>query len=53
VAGKNYWLERSTNLPTGFSTISTNIAATAPTNTFTDTAILPGSTRFYRVGVQQ
>jgi subtilisin family serine protease len=54
VAGKNYWLERSTNLMTGFNSIvSTNIAATAPTNTLTDTAILPGSTRFYRVGVEQ
>jgi hypothetical protein len=54
VAGKTYWLERSTNLETGFSTISTNIAATAPTNILTDTAILPGNTtRFYRVGVQQ
>jgi subtilisin family serine protease len=54
VAGKNYWLERSTNLLTGFnSVVSTNIAATAPTNTQTDTAVLPGNTRFYRVGVQQ
>jgi subtilisin family serine protease len=54
VAGKNYWLERSTNLVTGFNSIvATNIAATAPTNTQTDTAVLPGSTRFYRVGVQQ
>ncbi len=53
VAGKNYWLERSTNLLTGFSAISTNIIATAPTNTATDTAILPGNARFYRVGVQQ
>jgi subtilisin family serine protease len=54
VAGKNYWLERSTNLMTGFdSIVSTNVAATAPTNTLTDTNVLPGSTRFYRVGVQQ
>ncbi len=54
VAGKNYWLARSTNLAAGFNTVvSTNIAATAPTNTQTDTAILPGNTRFYRVGVQQ
>jgi subtilisin family serine protease len=54
VAGKNYWLERSTNLATGFNAVvATNIAATAPTNTQTDTAILPGHTRFYRVGVQQ
>jgi subtilisin family serine protease len=53
VTGKTYWLERSTNLLTGFSTISTNITATAPTNTLIDTDILPGNTRFYRVGVEQ
>ena len=54
VAGKNYWLQRSTNLLTGFnSVVGTNIAATAPTNVLTDTAILPGSTRYYRAGVQQ
>jgi subtilisin family serine protease len=54
VAGKYYWLERSTNLLTGFnSVVQTNIAATAPTNTATDTAILPGKVRFYRVGVEQ
>ena len=54
VAGKNYWLERSTNLLTGFNAIvSTNIAATAPTNTLNDPVILPGSARFYRVGVEQ
>jgi hypothetical protein len=29
-----------------------NITATAPTNVVTDTAILPGNTRFYRVGVE-
>jgi subtilisin family serine protease len=54
VAGKNYWLARSTNLSAGFNTIvDTNIAATAPTNTLSDTAVLPGNTRFYRVGVEQ
>ncbi|HXR46014.1 MAG TPA: S8 family serine peptidase [Candidatus Limnocylindrales bacterium] len=53
VAGKYYWLARSTNLLTGFSTISTNIAATAPTNFLTDPAVLPGTSRFYRVGVEQ
>ena len=54
VAGKYYWLERSTNLLTGFnSVVQTNIAATAPTNAATDTAVLPGKTRFYRVGVEQ
>jgi subtilisin family serine protease len=54
VTGKTYRLERATNLLTGFnSTVRTNIAATAPTNTLTDTAILPGNARFYRVGVEQ
>lgn len=54
VAGKNYWLARSTNLLTGFNSIvGTNVAATAPTNVLTDTAVLPGNTRFYRVGVEQ
>ena len=54
VAGKYYWLERSTNLLTGFNSIvGTNLAATAPTNTLSDTTVLPGKARFYRVGVQQ
>lgn len=54
VAGKTYWLERSTNLPTGFNSIvATNITATAPSNTQADTVFLPGNTRFYRVGVEQ
>ena len=54
VAGKTYWLARATNLATGFNSIvGTNIAATAPTNTLTDTAVLPGNARYYRVGVQQ
>jgi subtilisin family serine protease len=54
VAGRNYWLIRSTNLPTGFnSVVSSNIAATAPTNTLTDTTVLTGNSRYYRVGVQQ
>jgi len=54
VTGKNYWLERSTNLLMGFNAIvSTNIAATAPSNTLTDPAIIPGNASFYRVGVEQ
>ncbi len=54
VAGKTYWLERATNLSAGFNfTVSTNITATAPTNTATDTNSLPGGARFYRVGVEQ
>ncbi len=54
VAGKSYRLERATNLVTGFNAIvATNIPATAPTNTLTDTATVPGNTRYYRVGVEQ
>jgi subtilisin family serine protease len=54
VTGKHYQLERATNLLTGFnSVVQTNIAATAPTNTETDTASLPSNARFYRVGVEQ
>ena len=54
VAGKTYWLAQSTNLATGFNTaIFTNVIATAPINSATDTVVLPGSARFYRVGVEQ
>jgi subtilisin family serine protease len=54
VAGKTYWLARSTNLSAGFdSTVFTNIAATAPINTKTNTVIFPGSAGFYHVGVEQ
>ncbi|HLX68050.1 MAG TPA: S8 family serine peptidase, partial [Verrucomicrobiae bacterium] len=54
VAGKSYWLERTTNLATGFGTVvATNIPATAPTNTVTDTSAPPANAGFYRVGVQQ
>ena len=52
VPGKDYRLERSTNLATGFDTlVGTNISATAPTNTITDTGTLPGKA-FYRVGIE-
>jgi subtilisin family serine protease len=54
VAGKNYFLARATNLLAGFdSVIATNLAATAPTNTATDTPSPAGSAYFYRVGVEQ
>jgi subtilisin family serine protease len=53
VAGKFYWVESSPNLEAGFTTIRTNVAATAPTNTVLDGAALPGRTYFYRVGVEQ
>ena len=51
---KTYWVERATNFPGGFHTvIQTNIAATAPTNSITDTNLPSGKIRFYRVGVEQ
>lgn len=53
VAGKYYWLERTTNLTTGFGVIATNITATSPTNSATDTTAPPGNQGFYRIGVEQ
>jgi subtilisin family serine protease len=53
VAGKIYRIERATNLMAGFNSIvRTNIPATAPLNTETDSVVLPGNTRYYRVGVE-
>jgi len=53
VAGKTYRIARATNLVTGFdSFVRTNITATAPTNSETDSATLPGNARFYRIGVE-
>lgn len=53
IAGKNYRLERSTNLLTGFdSFVRTNIPATPPVNSEADTAILPGNARYYRVRLE-
>ena len=54
VAGKSYWVERAGTIPGGFHTvIATNIVATPPTNTLTDTNLLGNKTQFYRVGVAQ
>ena len=54
VAGRFYRVERSTNLLTGFDTlIQTNIAATPPTNTVVDAAILQGNAQFYRIELEQ
>ena len=53
VAGKTYRLERATNLLTGFdSVLGTNLTATTPINTMTDSEVLPGDARYYRVGVE-
>ena len=53
-AGKTYRLLRGTNLATGFNAVlQTNIAATPPTNTMTDTSIAPVGARFYRLQLEQ
>jgi subtilisin family serine protease len=54
VAGKFYRLKRATNFITGFnSLVQTNIAATPPTNSVTDTAVFPAAARFYRLELEQ
>lgn len=54
VAGKFYRLERATHLAAGFdSLVRTNIAATPPTNTESDPALLPGNSRFYRIQLEE
>ncbi len=53
VAGKFYQLERATNLQAGFdSFVRTNIAATPPTNTESDSTFLPGNSRYYRLHLE-
>jgi hypothetical protein len=54
VAGKTYRVEMATNLLRGFNTVlRTNIAATPPFNSETDSVALPASARFYRINVEQ
>jgi len=53
VAGKFYQLERATNLQAGFdSFVRTNIAATPPTNTESDSTFLSGNSRYYRLRLE-
>jgi hypothetical protein len=54
VTGKNYFLQRSTNLfsPLGFLTIQSNLTGQAGTTSFTDITATNGNSFFYRVGVQ-
>ena len=53
VSGKLYTVWRATNLVDGFTTIATNIAATAPVNTHVDAAASGLTTVFYSIGVQE
>lgn len=49
VAGKTYTVRRATDLRIGFSDVATGLAATPPTNTYTDPA--PPDNAFYLVTV--
>ncbi|HWQ93745.1 MAG TPA: hypothetical protein VN673_18930, partial [Clostridia bacterium] len=50
--GLIYTLERSTNLTGGFLNVQSNIAATAPTNSFRDAGATGNGPYFYRVKQQ-
>lgn len=53
VAGRYYRLLNSTNLLTGFATIiQTNLVATPPLNTFTNTSPSDAKTTFYRLQLE-
>jgi hypothetical protein len=51
VSGILYNLQRTTNLPTPFSTIQSNIVGNAGTTSYTDTSATNNFPYFYRVGV--
>ena len=51
VSGILYNLQRTTNLPTPFSTIQSNIVGNAGTTSYTDTSATNNIPYFYRVGV--
>jgi hypothetical protein len=54
VVGKNYFLERATNLsaPAAFTSLATNIPGQAGTSTYIDTNSTRAGPFFYRVGVR-
>jgi hypothetical protein len=51
VAGRTYFLERSTTASTGFTPLATGILGQPGTTTFTDTNAIGAGPLFYRVGV--
>ena len=53
VSGVLYYLQRSPDLTTPFSSIQSNIVGQASTTSITDTTATNASAYFYRVGVQQ
>lgn len=53
VAGKEYVLQRSTNLLIGFSWENSNLTAFPPLNTYTDSTATGISPYFYRIKVKQ
>jgi hypothetical protein len=52
VAGVNYFLARSTNLASPFTSVGTGISGQAGTTSYTDTTAPGTGPCFYRVGVQ-
>jgi len=52
VPGTTYFIQRSSNLGGGFSTMQSNLPGQSGQTTFTDTAATNGGPYFYRIGVQ-
>lgn len=52
VSGREYFLQRSTNLSGGFSTIQSNLFGEEGTNLTADTTATNGGAYVYRIGVQ-
>lgn len=49
VTGRQYHVQRTLSIPDGFTTIESNISATAPLNTYTDSTIGVEDRYFYRI----